>query len=282
MFLYLNGQFVEKDKARISPFDHGFIYGMGVFETFRTYGGIPFLLNEHLDRLNAGLIEIGIHLRLERDRVLQIIQELSELNQLRDSYIRLNVSAGLGEIGLQTKPYIEPTVILFQKELPPMEPLREKEAVILNMRRNTPETKERLKSHHFLNNIAAKRELGPALNKEGIFLTEQGFLAEGVTSNLFWTKGGRLYTPAVDTGILNGITRQFILRMAQKLGIPAEEGLFRELELVEADEIFFTNSIQEVVPVHTYKDKRFPGKLGTITNHLYNNYQNAIFQLKKE
>lgn len=277
MYIFVNGQFMEKEDARISPFDHGYLYGLGVFETLRTYRGVPFLLDEHLQRLNAGLKEMGINKAFEEREVLEIIDKLSELNQLQDSYIRLNVSAGAGEIGLQTEMYTEPTVILFQKELPPLDPLREKEAVLLKIRRNTPETDVRLKSHHFFNNMAAKRELGIDPGKEGIFLSADGHLAEGITSNLFWVKDGRLFTPAIETGILNGITRQFILRLADQQNIQAEEGLYKVSTLLEADEIFFTNSIQEIVPVISFKEKVLPGKKGVFVQKLYGLYQRHIF-----
>ncbi|GIN92149.1 4-amino-4-deoxychorismate lyase [Siminovitchia terrae] len=276
MYIFLNGEIIEKEKALISPFDHGYLYGVGAFETFRTYEGIPFLLNEHLERLNTALVEMGINRTFEKEEVLAAIEKLSELNQLPDSYIRMNVSAGPAEIGLQTNLYLDPTVIIFQKELPPLEPLREKEAVLLTIRRNTPETKTRLKSHHFFNNIAAKRELGADPGKEGIFLSEDGYLAEGVTSNLFWVKDRKIYTPAIETGILNGITRQFIFRLAERLGIPAEEGLYKEQALIQADEIFFTNSIQEIVPVKEYEGKVLPGKEGAIVQKLHRLYQKSI------
>lgn len=279
MYIYLNGHFIEKEKASISPFDHGYLYGLGVFETFRTYRGVPFLLDEHLQRLNTGLTEMGIKRQFETGETMVIIEKLSAMNRLQDSYIRMNVSAGPGEIGLQTASYEEPTIILFQKELPTLEPLRGKDAVLLNVRRNTPETGVRLKSHHFLNNVAAKRELGPDPGKEGIFLSGDGYLAEGVTSNLFFVKKGKLYTPAVETGILNGITRQFILRLANQLGVPAEEGLYKERELAEADEIFFTNSIQEIAPVNTFKEKVLPGKEGAVVQKLNGLYQEYVSRL---
>lgn len=282
MYIYLNGNFIEKDKAAISPFDHGYLYGLGVFETFRTYSGHPFLLDDHLDRLNSGLEELYINRKFHRDEVVDIIKELSKFNNIHDSYIRFNISAGAGEIGLQTEVYDEPTVIMFQKPLPSMEQLKEKEAVILKLPRNTPETVRRLKSHHFFNNVAAKREVGPDPGKEGVFLTEAGFLAEGVTSNLFWIKDSVLYTPALETGILNGITRQFIMKIAEMLGVAVEEGLFRESALQDADEIFFTNSIQEIVPVNQLGKRSFPGRSGIYVqkmNQLYQKYVHSTWKI---
>ncbi|MEK3890187.1 aminodeoxychorismate lyase [Bacillus sp. FSL K6-3431] len=276
MFLYLNGDFIEKERATISPFDHGYLYGLGVFETFRTYDGHPFLLDDHLKRLNAGLDELNIVRKFTCDEVRGIVEELSRLNGLQDSYIRFNVSAGVGEIGLQTEGYNRPTVIMFQKPLPKMKPLGEKEAVVLQLRRNTPETATRLKSHHFFNNVAAKRELGSNPSREGIFLTEAGFLAEGVTSNLFWIKDGSVFTPSLETGILNGITRQYILNLARLLELPVHEGLYQEAVLEEADEIFFTNSIQEIIPVNILGPVRFPGENGKYVKELHQAYGENI------
>ncbi|MCR2822133.1 aminodeoxychorismate lyase [Lederbergia panacisoli] len=278
MFIYLNGQFLEKEKAMISPFDHGYMYGLGVFETFRTYDGYPFLLEEHLGRLNAGLKELLITRAFEYEEVLEIIEKLSKLNGLKSSYIRFNVSAGVGDIGLQTEAYDEPTVIMFQKQLPSISKVVEKEAVILQLTRNTPETTYRLKSHHFLNNVAAKREVGSDSTKEGIFLTDKGFVAEGVTSNVFWVKNGVLYTPALQTGILNGITRQFVMKLAEKARMEVEEGLYKRYVLEEADEIFFTNSIQEIVPVMKMEEKHFPGKSGEYFNKLSQLYKRKIYK----
>lgn len=274
-FVYINGQFISKADVTISPFDHGFLYGLGVFETIRTYEGHPFLLDDHLERLNYGLASMQINRQFQRSEVMLIIEELSSLNKLDNSYIRFNVSSGVGEIGLQTTPYEAPTIIMFQKPLQHSE-LKEKEAVIVQISRNTPETNIRLKSHHFFNNVAAKRELGPNLDKEGIFLTNEGFLAEGITSNLFWVNNGVLYTPALETGILNGITRMFVISLANKLQLQIKEGLYRETVLMEADEVFFTNSIQEIVPVSMIQGKQLPGKHGQYVQRLNQLYQKYV------
>lgn len=278
MYIYLNGKYLKEEEANISPFDHGYLYGLGVFETIRTYKGSPFLLDEHLERLHAGLRELNIGIRFEYAEVLKSIEELSRLNDLQDSYIRFNVSAGVGEIGLQTEEYTAPTIIIFQKSLSNIEKMKEKEAVVLKLRRNTPETTARLKSHHFFNNVAAKRELGSDPNKEGILLSEAGFLAEGVTSNLFWIKEEVLYTPALETGILNGITRQFVLKLAQHLGLKVKEGLYQTASLEKADEIFFTNSIQEIVPVHRLGSRTYPGKNGDHVKKLYQLYERQVLK----
>ncbi|MBO8178352.1 MAG: aminodeoxychorismate lyase [Bacillus sp. (in: Bacteria)] len=273
MYIYMNGQVIPKEEAKISPFDHGFLYGLGVFETFRTYDGHPFLLDDHLDRLQKGLQQLQIELSIQRTDVAQMLKELYEKNGWKNAYCRLNVSAGNGEIGLQVSPYTCPNVILFQKPLPPIGASSEKSIQFLQLRRNTPETNERLKSHHYLNNVAAKREIGEQASVEGVFLTEQGWVAEGIVSNVFWVKDDIVYTPAIETGILNGVTRQLVLRILRKAAIDVVEGLFTKEALLDADEIFLTNSIQEVVPVHRCEDRDLPGRTGKITLFLSNEYR---------
>jgi 4-amino-4-deoxychorismate lyase len=279
MYLYLNGKVVSKEEASISPFDHGYLYGLGVFETFRTYDGHPFLLKDHLQRLEEGLEELNINSSITVDFVLGILQELQQKNKMDNAYCRLNISAGAGELGLQTEAYEKPTVILLQKPLPLSAPLQEKAAVLLEIRRNTPETDKRLKSHHYLNNIAAKREIGPVHDKEGIFLSQNGFISEGITSNIFWVKSGELYTPCINTGILNGITRQYIIQLAKARNIPIHTGFYTKEELMSADEIFFTNSVQEVIPVTKLESVSFPGRKGQIVNLLHINYQQHVHHL---
>lgn len=271
VYIYLNGEIVKLEEAVISAYDHGYLYGLGLFETMRTYHRHPFLLDDHLDRIQASLHHVNIMYTFRRDEVLAIIDNLCKVNQLEDSYIRFNISAGVGDIGLQTEPYQEPTIIVFQKALPTHRFVA-KEAVIVKQRRNSPETTMRLKSHHYLNNIAAKREIGSDPKKEGIFLTEEGYLAEGIVSNLFWIKNGILYTPAVETGILNGITRQFIMRLASIYQLSIEEGFYQPDVLKDAEEVFFTNSIQEIIPVSRISGQEYPGCEGVWTRKLYSAY----------
>jgi 4-amino-4-deoxychorismate lyase len=272
MFVYVNGKIVKKEEARISPFDHGFMYGLGLFETFRVYDGHPFLLDDHLERLNEGLRMLNIHLTLTREQVVHVIHELLKANQWRNAYVRFNVSAGVGDVGLQTDAYTNPTIIVYMKDLPRSASL-EKVCKILNTRRNSPEGEIRLKSHHYLNNILGKREIGQDPQIEGIFLTRDGFVAEGIVSNVFWVKQNTVYTPSIETGILNGITRQFVLKMLSSLGIPYKEGFYSLEELQTADEIFLTNSIQEIVPVRQLEGRMYPGIEGALTSILKDKYK---------
>ncbi|RXJ01085.1 4-amino-4-deoxychorismate lyase [Anaerobacillus alkaliphilus] len=282
MFIYINGEFIEENEARISPFDHGFLYGVGVFETFRIYNGHPFLLDDHFQRLVSSLRELNIHYSMDKEQILQILNRLLLLNNLTDAYVRFNISAGEAPIGLQTEAYVKPNVIIFMKPL--NAPLaREKKAVLLNTVRNTPEGEIRYKSHHYLNNIFGKRE-APAFDTEGIFLTKEGFLAEGVVSNLFWVKNGQVFTPSVQTGILNGITRRFVMSILKLNKISCREGFYKKNELLEADEIFVTNSIQEVVAITVVDNQRLTAEnnLTKFLQDIYSKYTKQNVRTIKE
>lgn len=261
MIIAMNGALCASDKAVISVYDHGFLYGMGVFETFRTYGGRPFLLPEHLERLTAGALELGIPYEPDPVRLAELVTELLQANNLADAYFRLSVSAGEEPLGLPGDTYSRPAEILYVKPLP-----LEKDAALwaagrplqlLETRRNTPEGERRLKSFHYMNSIFGKRELARypwAQGAEGVFLDDCGFISEGTVSNLFFIQGDTLYTPAAETCILEGITRDWVLRHAAEAGLEVEEGFYTWEMLLEADEIFLTNSIQELMPVTSLYD----------------------------
>jgi 4-amino-4-deoxychorismate lyase len=257
MKIYFNGEYLEDFEVKVSPFDHGYLYGLGLFETFRIYDGHPFLLFDHLDRLRTSLKKLNIEWNMTNVEIQTILKNLLETNKLKDAYIRLNVSAGDGEVGLYTGLYSNPNTIVFIKPMPTAA-LKEKEAIILSTPRNTPEGEERLKSHHYLNSIIGKREVGDSPRIEGVFLTKEGYLSEGVVSNLFFIKNKKLYTPHINTGILNGITRQFVVHWSKVNGISIEEGYYTEADLIESDEVFITNSIQEIIPITVIGNNHYP------------------------
>jgi 4-amino-4-deoxychorismate lyase len=253
VYLYLNGEMVESEQATISIFDHGYLYGVGLFETFRTYNGHPFLLENHLDRLELGCQQVGMVWQRDAERVKGQITALLQKNELEDGYFRLNVSAGSQPIGLPSQPYTNLTEALFVKELPPE--VKQKKLVTVQTKRNTPEGSQRLKSHHYLNNILAKKEV--PLDAEGVLLTAEGKVAEGIVSNLFFIRQGELFTPSLSTGILNGITRECVLHLASKLGLHVHEGEYDLSFAQEADEVFVTNSIQEIMPVFQWDEQGY-------------------------
>ncbi|MCF6139651.1 aminodeoxychorismate lyase [Pseudalkalibacillus berkeleyi] len=272
MYIYLNGDIVDERAAKISPFDYGYLYGIGLFETFRVYNGHPFLLDDHLERINHSLQELNIKWTFQRAEVLEIVEQLLESNHWRNASIRLNISAGKGEAGLRSLSFDQPTILVYGGALPEAgETLQEKHAQILSTTRNSPEGYERWKSHHFMNNLLAKQELNDP-SVEGIFLNEKGYVAEGITSNVFWVRDSVLYTPSIHTGILNGITRQYVLSLCEKIRQPVKVGEFIQEDLMEADEVFVTNSVQEIVGIKSLGDLQLPGKNGDVTNALFSEY----------
>ncbi|RSK25510.1 4-amino-4-deoxychorismate lyase [Bacillus sp. HMF5848] len=275
MYIYINNQIVRHDQAHISVFDHGFMYGLGLFETFRVYNGHPFLLDDHLQRLNEGLKQLDIDVQFNREGVLSILHSLLSANGWQDAYIRFNVSAGIGELGLSTSTYEKPSIIMYAKSLHGVS-FSSKKVVSLKINRNTPEGPIRLKSHHYMNNILAKKEIGNDSSIEGLFYTAEGYVAEGVVSNVFWVKENTLFTPDIGTGILNGVTRQFVKSIANKLGLPIIEGYFTKKDVLEADEMFLTNSIQEILPVISYDACEFKLCDESITVAIQNEYTQGI------
>jgi 4-amino-4-deoxychorismate lyase len=268
-----NGSVTDADKAVISVYDHGFLYGMGLFETFRTYGGKPYLLERHLVRLTESCRALGIQYEPSGDDCRKLLAELMETNGLTDAYVRLTVSAGEGELGLPSGAYERPNVLMMVKPLPQMNErlyTEGRELRLLRTRRNSPEGEIRLKSLHYMNNIIAKQELngsGAALGAEGLMLTREGWLAEGIVSNLFFipsSESGKICTPGLDTGILPGITRGRVLELAAETGFGAEEGHYLWDDLLDAREIWVTNSIQELVPVTRLSDEH--GQVFTVGN----------------
>ncbi|TYS54469.1 aminodeoxychorismate lyase [Sutcliffiella horikoshii] len=257
MIVYKDGSWQPIEETNVSVMDHGFLYGVGLFETFRTYNGIPFLFHDHLKRLRDGLESVYIEWDHSNEQLYDLVTEALEKNGITDGVIRLNVTAGISNWGLPTETYKAPSLLLFTRPVPEHNP-GSKNAVVLNRRRNTPEGNTRLKSHHYLNNLLGKRELGTSQDVEGIFLTEEDYVAEGLVSNIFWIKGDTIYTPSISTGILNGVTRKFILHLCSLLNLDVKEGKFPKEELLEADEVFITNSTQEIIRIAKLDDTVFP------------------------
>ncbi|MCZ8523676.1 MULTISPECIES: aminotransferase class IV [Paenibacillus] len=294
MKIDLNGQLIEEEQAVVSVYDHGFLYGMGLFETFRTYGGRPFLLEWHMERLAAGCADLDMAFVPSLAGLRQRIGRVLEANGLDDAYFRYTVTAGSGALGLPAETYVQPAEVLYAKLLPPADPelyRRGRGLQLLALPRNTPEGRVRLKSLHYMNNILAKQEMKQypwARGAEGLFLDGRGRLCEGIVSNVFFVRLGVLHTPSVDTGLLPGITRRFVLFLADKLGIPVVEGLYGWEELLEADEVFLTNSIQEIVPVTVLWDEQGRavtvggGRIGPMTLQLLEAYRQASAQTEDE
>lgn len=281
MSCWMNGHFVKSEEIRISPFDHGFLYGVGFFETFRTYDGRVFLFKEHMARLRGALTEYKIALPYEDAEILDAVRTLNDAEDGEDGYFRLNVSAGVHDIGLAPSSYLAPNVILFRKVLPITARGTEKTAVWLETARNNPESMIRHKSHNFLNNVRGRLELPSLKEIEGLFVNREGFVAEGVTSNVFWMKNGVLFTPAIETGILPGTTRARIIKIALAEGFTVNEGFYSKRDVENADELFVTNSVQELVPLASIEDVILPGAQGLYYTKLHKLYSEEIEKMKE-
>lgn len=281
-----NGELRSSDQAVIPVWDHSFLYGMSLFETMRTYNGNPFLLAEHVARLGAACDALHIRVELQLDQLARHIAAVMDANGLAEAYIRLTVSAGEQGFGLPTGDYERPIVIVLAKPLPPAPPSlydTGKPLQLLATRRNSPEAEVRYKSGHYMNNIVAKRELmaspAGALGAEGAMLTADGYVAEGIVSNLFAVKDRRLMTPATELGILPGITRAQVLRLASQHGYDTEVSSFAWSAFRDADELFMTTSVQELVPLTSIWERNEQvkqvgdGRIGPVTADLLEAYR---------
>ncbi|PWV96019.1 4-amino-4-deoxychorismate lyase [Paenibacillus cellulosilyticus] len=280
-----NGSVIDAEKAVVGVFDHGFLYGLGLFETFRTYNGLPHLLDRHLRRLTDGCKALQINYIPDGQAIRDWLAEVMEANDLPDAYVRMTVSAGDEGLGLPTGAYGKPNVWLLVKQLPATPPSvyeQGRELRLLKTVRNTPEGDIRLKSLHYMNNIIAKQELlhaGASTGAEGLLLTKEGYLSEGIVSNLFFVRNNQVCTPSLDAGILPGITRERVMELAAVVGHPVEEGLYGWDDLVRAEEIWMTSSIQELVPITTLTDwdgnihRVGSGHAGPIHRQLLTNYR---------
>lgn len=271
MYCFMNGEYVRAEALRISPFDHGFLYGLGFFETFRTYKGQPLFLDLHYARLKQALQHYRITMPYTLEEMTGIIKRLVGLADGVDCYFRLNISAGAHDVGLKPTAYTQPTVIVFTKPLVVAPAHTEKTARFLQTVRNMPEQPLRYKSHHYGNNVLARLEMPSLATEEGIFVNEQGHIVEGITSNVFWVKDGLLYTPSLATGALGGITRQLVMTL-----MPTIEGEFTKQVLEQADECFITNAVQELVPISSVNTTCFLGARGAVYQQLYAGYQQLL------
>lgn len=273
MKVFLNGRLVDKEDAKITVFDHGLLYGDGVFEGIRSYGGLVFKLNEHLDRLfeSAELIELTIP--MSKEELTEAIVETLKVNKLQDAYIRLVITRGVGDLGLDPRKCNSPTVFIITDKivLYPKEYYENGlEIVIAKTKRNIKDAlSPQMKSLNYLNNILAKIEAIRANVEEAIMLNQDGYVTECTGDNIFIVRKGSLITPPADVGILKGVTRLAVMNLAKKDGIPVKEEMVRPEDLYAADECFLTGTAAEIVPVTKIDGNVIgSGRLGRITSKL--------------
>jgi branched-chain amino acid aminotransferase len=254
--IYVNGVFVPKAEAVVSVFDHGLLYGDGVFEGIRAYNGRVFCLREHLVRLQRSAQAILLDLPLSHEALTEAVLETLRQNDLHDAYIRLVVTRGVGDLGLDPrKCHGNATVIIIADQIqlyPETFYAEGLEVITVATRRNIPDAlSPAIKSLNYLNNIIAKIEVGRAGLQEGIMLNAQGYVAEATGDNIFLVKDEQLITPPTYVGILQGITRDTVIELAGEMGIPTREVPFTQYDVYAADECFLTGTAAEIIPVVT-------------------------------
>lgn len=283
--VYLNGRLVPRFEARLSPFDRGFLYGYGLFETMRAYRGHIFRLDSHLTRLRCSAESIGLtHGMLSTEEGKQSLKAACaatlEANELSDARIRLTVSTGEGDMTFDSGPCPEPTILIAARSLAPLPPERYEagfKAALSFLRRNSQSPLSRLKSTCYLENILARTTARASGYDEAIFLNEQGYLAEGSTTNVFLVRDGELITPSFESGVLPGIARETVLEIARTSNTKATERAVELKELIEAEEAFLTNSILEVMPLTWFEGKPVgTGEPGRLTRELMTAYRKLV------
>ncbi len=270
--IYLDGEYVPAEKAAVSVFDHGFLYGDGVFEGIRAYGGRVFRLEDHVRRLFDSAQAIMLCIPLSQEEMALAIRDTLRKNNLRDAYVRPIVTRGYGDLGLDPLKCRKPTVIIVAVEWGAMYgSLYEVglTAISVSVRRNAPDAlPPNIKSLNYLNNILAKIEANVKGGNEAIILDAQGRISEGSGDNIFVVKNNKIYTPNTLNN-LKGITREAVLELAEKKGIEVIETDLGLFDLYTGDEVFVTGTAAEVAPV-TKIDGRIigSGKPGQITKEL--------------
>ena len=253
MKVYLNGKFVDHSKAVVSVFDHGLLYGDGVFEGIRSYDGLIFKLREHIDRLFESAHTIMLRIPMSKPELIDVVKQSLRVNQLKNAYIRLVVTRGEGDLGLDPRKCSQPTVFAIADKIqlyPQSLYARGLELITVATQRNVPEAlNPQIKSLNYLNNILAKIEAITAGFEEAIMLSHSGYVTECTGENIFLVKGKQLLTPPPYIGVLRGITRQTVMALAAARRLQVREELLTRHDLFNADEVFLTGTAAEIVPV---------------------------------
>ncbi|MCM8813790.1 MAG: branched-chain-amino-acid transaminase [Candidatus Omnitrophica bacterium] len=278
--IYLNGALVEKEDAKISVYDHGLLYGDGVFEGIRSYNCLVFKLDEHIERLYESAHTLLLEIPLTKKQMKDAVVRTLKANKLRDAYIRLVVTRGTGDLGLDPRKCKVATVFIITDNivLYPAE-LYEKgmEIITVPTVRNVSEAvNPQVKSLNYLNNVMAKIEAVNSGYQEAIMINALGYVAECTGDNIFTVKRGTLMTPPQYMGTLRGITRDSVLALARMAGIPAIEQVLTRHEVFNADEVFLTGTAAEIIPVVKVDGRRIgAGEPGPLTRKLLKAFRGA-------
>src|SRR3954454_6130939 len=281
MKIYIDGKYCDEQSAKISVFDHGLLYGDGIFEGIRAYHGRVFKLKEHIDRLFYSAKAILLSMPLSHEEMMRAVVATCRRNQIRDGYIRLVVTRGVGGLGLNPNRCKRPSVIVIADkiQLYPVEFYeRGLDIVTVPTVRNLHSAlNPAIKSLNYLNNILAKIEANNSGCEEAIMLNSEGYVAECTGDNLFILKAGSLLTPPLSAGALYGITRQVVIDMAVELGLKVGEPNLTRYDVFNADECFLTGTGAEIVPVVKVDGRVIgPGKPGQVTRDLVKRYHQLV------
>ncbi|MEM9399497.1 MAG: branched-chain-amino-acid transaminase [Verrucomicrobiota bacterium] len=277
MKVYIDGNFYEEEKAKISVFDHGLLYGDGVFEGIRAYNGRIFRLKEHIDRLYDSAKAIMLNIKQSREEMAEIVVKTCRENDLKDGYIRQVITRGAGTLGLSPDRCPTPSVIVIASSLQlyPQEFYENGlKIVTASTRRVSPAAlNPAVKSLNYLNNVMAKIEGSLAGVHEVLMLNEAGYVAECSGDNVFVIKNGKMYTPPVYAGALGGITRLVIFEIAEKLNLSLAEVPLSRYDIFVADEMFLTGTGAEIIPVVNVDGREIGnGKVGQCTRKVMTEY----------
>jgi branched-chain amino acid aminotransferase len=282
MKIYLDGAWVSKEQAKLSVFDHGVLYGDGVFEGIRAYHGRAFRLKEHLQRLKRSADQISLKMPLSINELDRLVNLALRKNNLRDAYIRLLLTRGVGDLGLDPRKCAKPSVVIIADNLAlfPAECYEKGLSVIIAKTvRNLPQAiNPTIKSMNYLNNILAKIEANRAGVPEALMLNSDGYVAECTGDNVFLINGQNIVTPPVSAGALEGITRAAVMKMVKAAGeYSISEKLFKPAALFQADEIFFTGTAAEIIPVTRIDKRRIgTGRAGVVTRKLIEDFKSVV------
>jgi len=277
MKIFIDGKYFDEKTAKISVFDHGLLYGDGVFEGIRAYNGRVFKLREHIDRLFCSAKAILLTLPMSREALIKAVIDTCAKNKLRDGYIRLVVTRGVGTLGLNPNKCKAPAVIIIADKIqvyPPSMYQRGMDIVTVATTRNLHSAiNPAIKSLNYLNNILAKIEANNAGVEEAIMLNAEGFVAECTADNIFIVKGNQVMTPPLSAGALYGITRGVVMELARENGLQVSEPTLTRYDLFNADECFLTGTGAELIPVVKIDGRTIgTGKPGAVTKDLVNRY----------
>jgi len=272
--VYVNGHFVPKDQAVISVYDHGFLYGDGVFEGVRVYNGRAFRLDEHLKRLYESAKTVALDMPFPPEEMKEKVLQTIRINGLQDAYVRLVVSRGRGDLGIDPRKCPEPTIVIIAESITLYpEELYEKGLKVVTVptrRMHSEMVNPRVKSLNYLNNILAKVEGNHLGYPEVIMLNSEGYVVEGSADNIFIVRDGAVITPAPHLGILEGITRNAVMELARSLELDMREEVFTRHDLFNADECFLTGTAAELIPVVEVDGRKIgDGKPGPVTRRLW-------------